>query len=170
MKLIFRLALTPPIAALGAFLASVAALGSAYITEYAFNIYPCELCLWQRGPLWGVVFGAALLLALGRRSGLSAVLLGALTLLFAGEAGIAFFHVGVEQHWWMGTGACTAKEAAGGSATDLTAQLLGTPVARCDQVAWRLFDISIPTWNVPFSLLMFAWMLMATVKAVRHGK
>lgn len=169
MNLICRLALTPPIAALAAFFASAAALGSAYIAEYVFNIYPCELCLWQRGPLWAAIVVACLLLALGRRSGLAMPLLGLLTLLFVSEMGIAMFHVGVEQHWWLGTGACTAAEATGTSPADLRAQLLGTPVARCDQVAWTLLGVSIPTWNVPFSLLMSVWMGLATAVAVKRG-
>ena len=168
---------SPLLAASAAAIASAGALLTAYIAEYGFGYFPCTLCLWQRGPLWAALAVVAIMLLAGRRQ--ARIWLGVLAMLFAIEAGIAAFHVGVEQHWWEGTASCSVAEsasaggadAAASAASSLREQLLGTPVARCDQVTWTLFGFSMAGWNVPFSLLLALWMLIAAIKpsARRHG-
>ena len=157
---------SPLFAAATAFIASAGALTTAYIAEYAFGHFPCTLCLWQRGPLWAVLAVVIAMLLAGRRQ--ARLWLGILALLFAIEGGIAAFHIGVEQHWWEGTSSCSVAEGAGASGADAAAslreQLLGTPVARCDQVTWTFLGLSMASWNLPFSLLMMSWMLVALVK------
>lgn len=161
-----------PATSLGVFLAVGAALATAYISEYFFGFFPCELCLWQRAPLWAALAVSMLILATGRKGGIARPLMGLLALLFVAEAGIAIFHVGVEQHMWAGTGACTSA-GAGGAANDaasLRAQLMGTPVARCDQVTWTLLGFSMASWNIPFSLALMVWSFVSFLKAGRHAR
>ncbi len=157
---------SPLFAAAAAFLASASALATAYIAEYGFGHFPCTMCLWQRGPLWAVLAVVIAMLLAGRRQ--ARLWLGILALLFAIEGGIAAFHIGVEQHWWEGTSSCSVAEGAGASGADAAAslreQLLGTPVARCDQVTWTFLGLSMASWNLPFSLLMMGWMLIAANK------
>jgi disulfide bond formation protein DsbB len=85
------------------------------------------------------VVGAALLAASG-----VALLVG---------AGIAAFHVGVEQHWWAGTAGCGVTSAAT-SLEELRAQVLAAPVTRCDEVPWALFGISMAGYNTVIALAL----------------
>ena len=155
----------PPAAALGAGLAAAGALVAAYVAEYLYGVFPCTLCLWQRGPLWAVVVTVVALFAAGRRHARAFLLV--LLLLFTTEAGIAGFHVGVERHWWAGTSSCAvADDSAANDAASLRARLLGTPIARCDEVTWTFLGQSLALWNVPFSLALALWMGLA----LRHAR
>ncbi|MGH6718441.1 MAG: disulfide bond formation protein B, partial [Alphaproteobacteria bacterium] len=75
----------------------------------------------------------------------------ALGALVAG-AGIAGFHVGVEQHWWTGLNTCAGQGTAGLSRDALKDQLLATAPARCDEIPWSLAGVSMAGWNGIFSL------------------
>ena len=77
-------------------------------------------------------------------------------------AGIAGFHVGVEQHWWAGTSECGAQSGAPQTVEALKQQLLATAVTRCDEIAWSLFGISMAGYNLILSLagaVVLAWSL-----------
>lgn len=136
-------------------LACVAALGGALASQYGLGLKPCILCLYQRGPYTI----AALLAGLALWPGLSLprirLLLAVCALAFTINSGIAFFHNGVEQHWWTGTAACLG----GGPALPTTpeqmlAQLAGPPAPRCDQIPWTLFGLSMAAYNIPASLCL----------------
>lgn len=133
-----------------AFLASGALIAGAWAFELIGGLAPCELCLWQRWPHYAVMIVAlnALLFAggaTGRRLGVMAFLFG---LGWLAAAGIAGFHVGVEQQWWRGLEACGGGGiGANLSLEDLKAQILAAPVIRCDEVPWSLFGISLAGYN-----------------------
>jgi disulfide bond formation protein DsbB len=134
--------------------ASLVVLGTALLSQYWGGLVPCELCLLQRWP-WRVAIAAAALLWLGgERIPLTAAAL-ALALVFFVSAGLGFYHVGVEQHWFAGPTACTAGT--GLTATtieELRRQLEGVKPMMCDQVQWALFGVSLAGWNVVASLIM----------------
>jgi disulfide bond formation protein DsbB len=129
------------------------ALLIALASQYWGGLAPCVLCLWQR---WAYVGAGLLALAAalappGWRRGLLA--LAGLSCL-AG-AGLAAYHVGVEQHWWTGTNACAGVQAGAGSLDALRAQILSTAAApRCDEVAWSLFGISMAGYNFLLALAL----------------
>ena len=142
---------------------SLAALGLAYGSQYWGGLAPCVLCLYQRAAYGAVIVCAAGALgcAFADKEKAARFLTGLCALGFLVGAGIAFFHVGVEQQWWTGTEACVG--AATGSAKtieDLRAQLLAAPIVRCDQVAWSLFGISMAGYNGVISLALAAATLM----------
>ena len=135
--------------------ASVGALATAYTAELAFGLEPCVLCLYQRIPyaVAGLLGLLALLLPPGRYSVWAVAGCGAV---FAAGAGIAFYHVGVEQHWWMSAASCGA--AGGGPAPEtveeLRALLGAKPPKACDEIDWTLFGLSMATYNVAASLAL----------------
>ncbi len=143
------------------FAVSVFALGTAYSAQYAFGLEPCILCLYQRIPyaVAGVLGLAALLLPKDKTDWKAAAvaLSGAAFLI---GASIAFYHVGVEQHWWASAAACGGGggpgDVGGPQTVDELRQMLmqGNPVKACDEVDWTLFGLSMATYNVPFSLLL----------------
>lgn len=131
----------------------IAAAGSLALLLGAFTFQalgyaPCQLCLWQRWP-----HGAAVLI------GLAALVTGRAPLVWLGgaavlaSAGVAGFHVGVEQGWWEGLASCSANALAGVEAGDLLSLEtdVGAPV-RCDKVAWSLMGISMAGYNLLASL------------------
>lgn len=139
---------------LGVMAASVLALGSAYIAEYGYGLEPCTLCLYQRVPygLAGIVALAALSMPRGSRARLVAVC----AALFLVGSAIAFYHVGVEQHWWASAAGCGGTLPLDMSAADLKAALMAPPDPACDAPSWTFLGVSIATWNVPVSLVLAA--------------
>lgn len=131
-------------------LALLAAAGSAGLLlgalafQHLGGLAPCVLCIWQRWP--HVVALALAALYLWRKNPALAALAGLAALT---SAGIGVFHVGVEQGWWEGLAQCSVNTLEGVSAEDLlnTEVNVGAPAA-CDKVAWSLFGISMPGWNV----------------------
>lgn len=140
-------------------------LGAAYAFQYLGGLAPCELCLYQRYPYWAAIALMAVALALPRRTGTLAAreaLVYLSGLLFLAGAGIALFHVGVEQHWWTGPAACGAPAGApAATLEDLEARLRATPVVRCDEVPWSLFGISMAGYNGILSLGLAAFCFAA---------
>lgn len=129
--------------------ASLALLLGALGFQYLGGYPPCVLCYWQR-----YAHVAATVLAIGavlipRAAG---GLLGAAALALFIGAGIAGFHVGVEQHWWQGTAECGSSVTGTSGIEELRARLLAQPVVRCDEVAWSLFGISMAGYNLLISL------------------
>ncbi len=140
--------------------ASAAVLGAALLSQYWGGLDPCELCLLERWPWWIAIAIAAASWLIGNRLALQipAILL---ALIFLGSAAVAFYHVGVEQHWFAGPTACTASGAAANSVDALRAQLLGKQPVMCDEVQWSLFGVSLAGWNLVASLGLAVTCLMA---------
>ena len=121
-------------------------LAGAYISQYGFGLYPCEMCWWQRYPHFAAL--AFALLARLRAPGRLFLWLAAASLAVSGLIGA--FHAGVEYGWWEGLTACTASPAAAGG--DPLEAILNAPLVRCDQAPWSLFGVSLAGWNFLFSI------------------
>ena len=149
--------------------ASAAALLIALASQYWGGLAPCKLCLWQRAPHGAVIvigLGAALWFRGSRERALMTWLC---ALAFAVGAGIALYHAGVEQGWIAGPTSCTGAASLNQATTieDLRAQLLGTPIVRCDEIPWSLFGLSIAAWNALFCLGMTAFCGVAGARQMR---
>lgn len=144
--------------------AAVLALASAFAMQYLAGLQPCVLCVWQRYP-YGVVIVLAVLALI--YPGQARWLLLAAGLAFLVDAGIAGFHVGVEQHWWQGTTSCGAEGTAPASLADLKAQLAAGPVARCDEPQGVFLGLSIAGWNMAFA---FSLAILSLRNAVFSGR
>lgn len=129
--------------------ASLALLLGALGFQYLGGYPPCVLCYWQRYAHVGAAVLALGAVLLPRAVGW---FLGAAALALLIGAGIAGFHVGVEQHWWQGTAECGSSLTGTSSIEELRARLLAQPVVRCDEVAWSLFGISMAGYNLLISL------------------
>jgi disulfide bond formation protein DsbB len=137
-------------AALLAVLASAGALFMALLSQFAFGLAPCVLCLYQRyGHVWALVFGLLAFLAPARHRPLLTFL--AILGLLA-SAAIAGFHLGVEWRWWTGSAECGATLDLSASIESVRAALLAAPTVRCDEVAWSLFGLSMAGYNLLYSL------------------
>ncbi|HBU15239.1 MAG: dihydroneopterin aldolase [Rhodobacteraceae bacterium GWE1_64_9] len=143
-------------------IAGFAAAGSALLLlgalafQYFGGLAPCALCIWQRWPHLVAVAIGVLFVLLGWRW---LLVLGALAA--AASAAIGVFHVGVEQAWWEGLQSCTGNSIAGLNTADLLNPAVDVaPVARCTDIAWAMFGISMAGWNVLISAgLAVIWLL-----------
>ncbi|MEM1195008.1 MAG: disulfide bond formation protein B [Pseudomonadota bacterium] len=121
-----------------------ALLGGAYISEYVFGLYPCEMCWWQRWPHFAAMGLAALAFIAPFARGWTA--LAALAIFASGLIG--GFHAGVEYHWWEGITGCAT--------VDFSLDVMdpnAVPLIRCDAAPWSLFGISLAGFNFLFSCL-----------------
>ncbi len=139
-----------------ALLTPLALLGGAYVSQYGFDLYPCEMCWWQRYPHF-LALGLGMA-ALIRPQSRGLVVLGSLAILASGLIGA--FHAGVEYHWWVGLTACTSTVAA--NAANPLEAIMNAPLVRCDQAPWTLFGISLAGFNFLISTgaaLIIFWLL-----------
>lgn len=117
-------------------------LGGAYLSQYGFGLFPCEMCWWQRYAHF-----AALALALVSTQAAPKRLwigLAGLAILVAGLLGA--YHAGVEYKWWEGLTTCSST--AGGTSLE---DILNAPLVRCDEPQWTLAGISLAGFNFLFS-------------------
>lgn len=143
-------------------LGSAGVLSAAFFFQFVLGYQPCILCLYQRWPFAAVIVVALAAQWVKAWPGAVDALLVVAGLALLANSGIAFFHVGVEQHWWEGTAACVGGGALKGDDLDaLRAQIMAAPVVRCDQIPWSLFGISMAGYNVVLSLGMSAYAFIA---------
>jgi len=132
---------------------SVAVLGSVLVSQYWGGLAPCELCVLQRWPWVASIVISAIGIRVSSRLALSWVAL-TLAAVFAVGSVLAFYHVGVERHWFAGPSACTGAATAADTVEALKARILGQMPVRCDEPAWSLWGISLAGWNLLASLVM----------------
>ncbi len=117
-----------------------ALLGGAYLSEYGFGLYPCEMCWWQRYPHFAAVaFALVGYVAAPRKLW---VILAALAILTSGLIG--GYHAGVEYDWWEGITTCSSISLGDGDALEA---IMNAPLVRCDEAAWTLFGVSLAGFN-----------------------
>ncbi len=128
---------------------SVLALATAFVAQYGFGLKPCILCVTQRVPfaVAGALAGVALLRSMGEK--VRRLLMVVAGLAFLINAGIAVYHVGVEQKWWVSGCAASADKAV--DVNDLTAMMSQPVEARCDEPAWAFHGITMAAMNIVFS-------------------
>jgi len=133
--------------ALFAGFSSIAMLMGAFAFQVFGGMPPCHLCILQRWP-HGIAFVIGLAAFAFPNRWLYA--LGGLTVLVG--AGVAFYHTGVELHWWLGPTTCTSQSTTGLSPDELFTQIMQAPLVRCDEIPWSMFGLSMAAWNGIISL------------------
>jgi disulfide bond formation protein DsbB len=135
-------------------------LGGAYLGQYAFGLFPCEMCWWQRYAHFAALAFAVLAFVVPRSRAPVALAAAALGV----SAAIGGYHAGVEYQWWEGLTACTSTAARGGNPLDA---IMHAPLVRCDVAQWTLFSISLAGWN--FLISGAAGLVIALLLARRSG-
>ncbi len=149
--------------------ASVAIVGTALLSQYVGGLQPCELCLYERWPYYTVIPLLLLALLSGKRPIIRAAqILSAL--IFAGSCALAFYHVGVEQHWIAGPTACTGSLGNASSPEALLRALQQQQVVQCDVVQWSFHGISLAGLNLIVSVALVAFSVWALTQPHRSGR
>jgi disulfide bond formation protein DsbB len=153
--------LAPPTACLLLALASVLILLAALGLQYLGGLAPCHLCVLQRWPYVALI---ALGLIGWRWQPRPLLALSALVLLIG--AGLAGYHVAVEEGWVALPESCVA----GGSAQTIEQlkQMLATAPPACDQVRFSLFGLTLAGWNFLASLVLAAYAATAALGLPRR--
>lgn len=137
--------LSAPVVALAA---PLLLYGGALVSQYGFDLHPCEMCYWQRWPHQAAILLALLALLLRRNAQVmrAFTLFAALAIAVSGAIGV--FHAGVEYGFWEGITTC-ATGTAGPVSLD---SIMNAPLIRCDTAQWTLLGISLAGFNAIFSL------------------
>ncbi|PJB72630.1 MAG: disulfide bond formation protein B [Alphaproteobacteria bacterium CG_4_9_14_3_um_filter_47_13] len=144
----------------GIFLISAVSLMTALIAQFIYNLEPCTLCLYQRVPyvitlLLGLIGMVTLYKHEWTRFSALFVLVAGIMFLSGGI--IAFYHSGVEQHWWKSfLQGCAIDFDTGKSVNDLMALFESKPAVRCDEIPWAdpFFGISMAGYNAILSFIL----------------
>ena len=160
--LIHQKLLVMPYAALVIFAVSVGSLLTAYIAENFFDVFPCELCLYQRVPYALAMILAILALIVRKNDKRARLLLGFCAVAFFANMGIAIFHSGVELHWWAGSDGCAVNPLVLQDPAAAREALLSTPSVRCDEINFTFLGFTMANWNVPASLALGLFALLAS--------
>ncbi len=156
-------------------LAGFGSLVTAFTAQYVFDVAPCELCWWQRGPYALAILLGGLALVFQANAKAAKIFLALASFVFLVGMGLAIYHTGVEQHWWADGSACaltpiTEKSLSELSIADLRNQLLGATAVPCDEITWTFLGFSMANWNILFSLGLAVFAALAASGLVREGK
>lgn len=140
-------------------LVSGLSLIAALIGQYGFDLHPCVLCIYQRIPFIFIVCLAGLSLILKHdRAHLGLAIMTFMAFII--NAGIAAFHTGVERQWWEGTSSCGGALPKNPTLEELREAILNAPTARCDEIPFELFGLSMANYNVLLCLIMAGFVLV----------
>ena len=171
-ELYANLALTERALAASALISALLIAG-AHFFERVIGLPPCILCLDQREAHWtalGVgLAGLAAAKLFQSRFGAAAGA-GALALVYAVSAGLAFYHTGVEYGYWPGPAACSGG-ATITDVTDLAASLTQqNETISCADAPWRFLGASMAGYNLLISAGLFALTFFAALSESRRVK
>jgi disulfide bond formation protein DsbB len=138
-------------------LLSTTVLLSALAFEHIGGFRPCELCYMERNSWYAALPLSMLALWAGRNEKipLARIVLLVLGLLFLWNAGLSFFHAGMEWKWWTGPASCSSSGgglAPLGGGGGLLDQLENISVVPCDKAQFRLFGLSFAGYDAILSL------------------
>lgn len=153
---------------------SIAALGSALVMQYGFNILPCHLCYEQRKPYWAAIALGVIAALVAKKSPRHAFwLLFLAGLAFVANMGLSFFHTGVEHNWWKGLEGCGGEGADiphGLTTQEMMEWFKNRPIVRCDVPGFVLFGISLTGYNFLLSTFLAGFTFYHAIKGYRRAK
>jgi len=133
------------------FILSILTLGSALIIEYILGYQPCNLCKIERIP-----YGLAIIIMIakyifGRDQIFYSVLL---MLVFSFSIIISFYHFGIEQGFIDESTICVSENLNLLTKEEVLNSLKELSIS-CKDVAFKIFGLSLTTYNMFISMLMF---------------
>ena len=134
------------------FLISLISIISAYFIEYVLGYQPCNLCLIERIP-YGLSIILIILNHFFNQDKRFIILL--LILVFAFSLLISFYHFGIEQGFFEESTVCGLKEANNIITKEELLKQLQLKTISCKDVAFRILGLSLSTFNILISLVIF---------------
>ena len=134
------------------FLISLISIISAYFIEYVLGYQPCNLCLIERIP-YGLSIILIILNHFFNQNKRFVILL--LILVFAFSLLISFYHFGIEQGFFEESTVCGIKDANNVISKEEILKQLQLKTISCKDVTFRIFGLSLTTFNIVISLVIF---------------
>ena len=149
-------------------LAVVSVLITVFAAQYGLGLEPCVLCEYQRIPYWTAVGIAVVALTVPTAAAPRVANL--LGVLFLCGAVLAFYHFGVEQHWWVAATSCAKGRGAGVpmSFEAFSATPLKPLVKSCEDLDWTILGLSITVYNTATQLALALISFVAAARWRRH--
>ena len=153
-------------------LTSSAVIATVLIAQYGFNLYPCELCLYQRIPFVLLIMVSGVGLVMGTRHPARQLYLClGCGLLLLVSTGLGAYHAGVEKNLFKGPTACTSQPSERPlSVEEMKAQIMGAPLVACNEPAWQWHGITMAGMNAAFSLVMALYALIQFGRFRKHAR
>ena len=134
------------------FLISLISIISAYFIEYILGYQPCNLCLIERIP-YALSIILIILNYFFNQNKKFVILL--LILVFAFSLLISFYHFGIEQGFFEESTVCGIKDANNVISKEELLKQLQLKTISCKDVTFRIFGLSLTTFNIVISLVIF---------------
>ena len=136
---------------------SIISLAGAFTAEHVFDLEPCILCIYQRIPFALVIFFSLMGLMSYLGAHINQTIIGLNSVCFLGNAVIAFYHTGVERHWWKSFLEGCAVPDLGDDPEKILETILASPAVPCDEIPWAdsFIGLSMANYNVMLCLGMF---------------
>jgi disulfide bond formation protein DsbB len=134
------------------FFISLFSIFSAYFIEYILGHQPCNLCLIERIP-YGLSVFFLILNNILRKNEKFIILL--LILIFAFSLIISTYHFAIEQGFLEESAVCGLQNTSNIISKDELLKQLQLKTISCKDVTFRIFDLSLTTYNMILSLFMF---------------
>ena len=132
---------------------SVFALITAYIIQHVLGHQPCNLCLVERMPYFFSIIIISVCLFFNK---FEKIILIILSLIFFAATLLSFYHFGIEQGFIRESLVCDLNNSNNElTKEDLLSQLKEMPVS-CKDVTFKIFGLSLATFNVFISLILSA--------------
>lgn len=148
---------------------SLFSLVMALFAEAVLKLEPCMLCIYQRIPF--LVALVVSLVALGIKRPLWALVVSAAAFLI--NSGIAFYHSGVERHWWTSVIEGCAVPDFSGNPQSMLENILSAPTGNCAEIPWAdpVFGLSMANYNVAlcFGLFVLCVLSVAVCRKKDNG-
>ena len=131
---------------------SLVSIISAYFIEYVLGHQPCNLCLIERIP-YGLSIILITLNYFLKKNENFIILLLILTFFFS--FAISVYHLGIEQGLFEESAVCGLKNMTGIISKEEILKQLQEKTVSCKDVTFRIFDLSLTTYNMIISIIMF---------------
>ena len=124
-------------------------IGTALASEYAGGLLPCALCLKQRMAYFVALPLLALAYVYTEKSPAAMQgLLRTIGIIFLANAGLAFYHAGIEYGFWLGPATCGGGGLQASDTSALLEALKSSSMVRCDAPSFTLFGVSLAGYNL----------------------
>ena len=128
----------------------------AYFVEYVLKHEPCNLCLIERIPYIVSIILALIVLIFNKFEKMILISLG---LLFIFSTIISFYHLGIEQEFFDESLVCDLGGQNYATSTQDLLKELGTKSVSCKDVNFKVFGLSLATFNTIISFIVSVIMI-----------
>ena len=133
------------------FLISIIALISAYFIEYILGHQPCNLCLIERIPY---ALSIIIIFLIYKFKQFEKILIILLILVFVFSFIVSIYHFGIEQGYIKESLVCDLQNGSKILSKDELLKELQKKTVSCKDVTFKLFGLSLTTFNIFISLLI----------------